>query len=81
MKSKDFTLLVVIGIVSGFLSLLFSNFFLAPAENRKTEVEVVEPIVSEFNRPSKDYYNDTSLNPTQTIRIRQETNTNPFGGQ
>jgi len=81
MKTKDVTLLIVIGIASAVVSLIFSNLFLSSAENRVADVEVVEPISSEFTRPPQEYFNDTSVNPTRTIEIRQDPGSQPFGGQ
>ena len=80
MKSKDIALLAVIGIVSAFISLLFSNMFLSSPEDRVENVEVVEPISAEFNRPPQEYFNESSINPTKTIEIKQDPGSNPFSG-
>lgn len=77
MKSKDIGLLAVIAIVSGVVSILISNFFISSG-GKTVEVEVVSPITSEFNRPSVQYYNQNSINPTQEIRIEQDPNSKPF---
>ncbi len=81
MKTKDISLIVVIGIVSAVVSLIFSNIFLSSPEDRVAEVEIVEPISAEFNRPSNEYFNDSSVNPTRTIEIRQDPGSNPFSEQ
>ena len=84
MKQKDILTLVVIAIVSGGISLLLSSFFLTSESNRSQEVEVVETLSSDFERPPSEYYNDSSVNPTQIIEIapRQPNEPNePFGEQ
>ena len=78
MKQKDYLLLVVIAIVSGAVSLFISNTFLASDANRSMQVEVVDVIDPAFERPPADYYNETSINPTQEIRIEQDQDSNPF---
>lgn len=84
MKQKDILTLVVIAIVSGGISLLLSSFFLTSDANRSQQVEVVEELSTDFNRPPSEYYNESSLNPTQIIEIapKQPNDPNePFGEQ
>lgn len=79
MKRKDIGLILVITIISGFISLLISNTYLASPDDRKQLVEVVEPIDSSFQAPPKQYFNDKSLNPTRIIQIGEDPNSKPFG--
>lgn len=79
MKQKDLALIGIVAVVSGVLSIILSGIFLSSPEDRKQSVEVVQPITSNFERPSKDYFNDKSVNPTQTIQIGQDSNSKPFG--
>ena len=81
MKQKDFLLIGVIGIISAILSFIISSTFLTPAEDRQQNVEVVQPISTEFTRPPAAYFNAESINPTQIIQIGEDPNQQPFGTQ
>ena len=77
MKQQDIALIIVVVFISGVLSLVVSNTFISPPE-RTEEAAVVEPITTEFSEPSELYFNEQSINPTQTIRIDDSQNPNPF---
>ena len=77
MKSKDISLLVVVAIISGVIAVVVSGFIVS-ADDKKQSVEVVQPISSEFRRPSARYFNADSVNPTQEIRIQEDEGSNPF---
>lgn len=81
MKQKDILTLVVIAIVSGAISLLISSYFLTSDANRSQQVEVVESITTNFERPPSEYYNESSINPTQIIEIGPNESNEPFGQQ
>lgn len=78
MKKKDLGVIVVVAIVSAVISYFLSSVFISSADDRKQSVEIVEPIASQFVEPDSRYFNQTSVNPTQTIVISPETNPNPF---
>lgn len=78
MKQKDVALIIIVVFISGILSYFLSSTFITTPENRKTEVEVVEPISSEFKRPDERYFNANSINPTQQIQIGNQDNQQPF---
>lgn len=80
MKQKDLVLIIVIVFISGVFSLILSNMFITSPKNRQTKVEIVTPIGSEFQRPSREdkNFNSTAINLTQTIRIGTERNTQIF---
>lgn len=78
MKQKDIALIVVVVIVSGVFSVVLSSFLIGSPSKQKQMVEVVEPISSEFNSPNSKYFNERSINPTQTITIGDNTNPQPF---
>jgi maleate cis-trans isomerase len=80
MKRKDIALIAIIVIVSAGVSLLLSNMLFASPQNRQQQVEVVEPITSEFPQPDSKYFNKDSINITKLISIGQSTNTDPFSG-
>lgn len=78
MKQKDIALIAIIVFVSGFLSFFVSRYLLVPSSQRTAQVEVVEPIVADFVEPDPRYFNDKSINPTQTIEIGGSGNKTPF---
>ena len=69
MKQKDIALIIIIVFVSGMLSFFASRYLLVPSDVRTAQVEVVEPITSDFTEPDKRYFNEKSINPTETIEI------------
>lgn len=78
MKSKDWSVIAMIVFLSTILSLIISNFAIKSIQSDIILVEKVNPITAEFKLPSKDYFNDKSINLTQEIKIGEETNTSPF---
>ncbi|TXG77368.1 hypothetical protein E6P97_01795 [Patescibacteria group bacterium] len=78
MKQKDIALIAIIVFVSGVVSFFVSSYLLVPSSDRTTQVEVVEPIVADFVQPDKAYFNEKSVNPTQTIEIGESGNPSPF---
>jgi hypothetical protein len=78
MKQKDVILIVIVAFVSAILAFVISNTFINSPKNRSTTAEVVEPIVADFPSPDKRYFNENSINPTQLIRIGENTNPSPF---
>lgn len=78
MKQKDIILIIVIVFISGVLSFFISNALFAKPEDRKTEVEVVELISSEYPPVDQRYFNQDSVDPTQLIQIGNQNNTQPF---
>jgi len=81
MKSKDIFTFILVAVVSGVLSIVISNMLITGNTDKEQTVEVIEPIVSDFQRPPVEYYNSDSVNPTQTIEIGSETQSQPFGEQ
>jgi hypothetical protein len=78
MKQKDLALILVIIFVSVVVSLFISNEIIVPSKNRQQEVDVVQPITTNFPKADSRYFNSTSIDPTQIIVIGQNSNTNPF---
>ena len=80
MKQKDVALIIIIAFISGILSFVVSNkLFVTPA-NTQEEVETVDTISTDFGTPDKQYFNPTSINPTQTPQLSTNNNQNPFNG-
>lgn len=80
MKQKDLGLIVVIVIFSAIISLLVSNAIFASPDSRQQEVEVVEPISTDFPKPDRKYFNKNAFDPTKNITIEQSDNATPFNG-
>lgn len=78
MKQKDIPLLLVIGFLSLIVSLVLSNVLFNASKNKQLESAVVTPITTEFIETDNNYFNDGSVNPTQTIRINENANNQPF---
>jgi capsular polysaccharide biosynthesis protein len=82
MKQKDLALIAIVVIISAVISYLLSNAFISSPKNRKTQVEVVDPIKAEFNSETNDtYFNAQSVNPTRLIQIKDAKNPTPFNGE
>lgn len=80
MKQKDIALFVAVGLFSAVFSVLMSNFFFTPKNEKVQKAEVVEPISTQFVRPNPKFFNKDSINPTKRIQIGDNTNTVPFNG-
>lgn len=75
MKQKDIVTLLVAGFIGGALSLIISNFIFGSTAERTETVKTVEPISTQFEEltPDTRYFNKDAINPTQLIRIGNET--------
>lgn len=80
MKQKDIVLIIVIVFISGLLSFFVSKQLFASPDKRSQEVEVVLPISSQWSSPDRRFFNDKSIDPTRTITITDNNNTEPFSG-
>jgi hypothetical protein len=78
MKQKDIVLIIVVIFISAVFSIVLSGAIISNPKSRSQKVEVVEKISSEFPSPNAKYFNDKSIDPTQLIRIGDNTNTTPF---
>ncbi len=78
MKQKDIALIVIIVFISAMVSLFVSKAIFVSPKNRQQQVDVVQPITSKFPKPDKQYFNNSSFDPTQLIQIGQNANPNPF---
>jgi len=79
-KQKDIALIIVIVFVSAVLSFFLSNALIGTPQNKKQKAAVVEVITSDFQEPDKKFFNEKSVNPTQTITIGDSSNQQPFRG-
>ena len=78
MKQKDIALIIVIVFVSAVVSLFASKAIFSSPKNRQQEVEIVQPITADFPQPDSSYFNSGAIDPTQLIKVGQNSNTNPF---
>jgi hypothetical protein len=78
MKQKDIALLVVVVVVSVIISSYVSKLVFSTPANRSQQVDVVPIISSNFPTPSSQYFNTSSIDPTQLITIGNNNNQTPF---
>jgi len=78
MKQKDIALVLVIGFMGLVVGLVVSNLLFNTKANRQLKSDVVTAITPEFNTPDKKYFNGSSIDPTQIIRIGDNSNQTPF---
>lgn len=78
MKQKDLALIVAAAVFAGILSVIMARIIFATPKDRAQKVEVVDVITTDFDAPSNRYFNTASINPTQLIRIAENSNQTPF---
>lgn len=81
MKQKDIAMIVLVVGVAGIASFFISQRFFTGGDNRKLEVEIVQPISDQFDPANERYgkfFNDEAINPTKLIRIGDTNNPKPF---
>ena len=81
MRQKDIVIIAAVAVCSAVLSLVLSRLLFAKPANRNQQVEIVQPISSEFPQPDRRYFNAQSVDPTQPIVIGNGVNPEPFRGQ
>lgn len=81
MKQKDIALIMIVVFFSAILSYFVSSAIFVSPKDRKQEVEVVQPITADFPKPDERFFNDQAFDPTQTIIIGENANTDPFASQ
>jgi hypothetical protein len=78
MKQKDLITLVGAIFLGLLLSIGASKLIFATPANTQEQVPVVPAISSNFSTPSKQFFNDQSIDPTQLIQIGNNSNPTPF---
>jgi len=81
MKQKDIALIIIVVFFSAIFSYFVSSAIFVSPKDRKQKVEVVQPITSDFPKPDERFFNDSAFDPTQTIIIGENANTDPFASQ
>lgn len=69
MKQKDIIIIIVAVFVAGAASLIISKKLFSKPQDRNIQVKKVQAINTEFPDPDKKYFNENSIDPTQTITI------------
>lgn len=80
MKQKDIALLIIVVFVAAVASFFLSGLLFS-TNNLKEDVETVEPISAEFQKPDERVFNADAINPTQLIRIGGGGNEQPFNNE
>lgn len=78
MKQKDVALILVVGFFSLVLGIISSNLLFNTASSKKLKSDKVIAITTDFKEPDSKYFNSNSVDPTQIIRIGENTNQTPF---
>ena len=78
MKQKDIAVIIVVGFFSLIVSILLSNMLFNTDKDKKLETAIVTPITTDFDDEKKPYFGDDATNTTQTIKINENSNEQPF---
>lgn len=81
MKRNDILIVVVVGIVTGVISILLANVLFGGGKRYTLTAPAVEPISADFPKPDERYFNSYALNPTKNITIGDSNNKDPFREQ
>lgn len=81
MKSKDWEVIGIVVVVAAMITFAVATLLFGGKNTKILKVEVVSPISSDFPLPNTKYFNEDSLNPTQEIKIGEDSNSSPFNGQ
>ena len=80
MKQKDLITVLAAGIFSVIVSFILAKVLISPG-NMTAEVPVVPAISTNFPSINTQYFNNSSIDPTQIVRIGSGNNTTPFSDQ
>jgi hypothetical protein len=79
MKQQDLATIAGAVVVSAIVSIFLAKFAFSFSTSSQTEqVDVVPPISASFSAPSSQYFNSSSIDPTQLIRIGDNATQTPF---
>ena len=79
MKRKDYMVIFGVVILSAIFSFFISGMLITSSEDQEQKVETATTIPETLTRPDVNYFNEQSVNPTQTIEISDENpNQQPF---
>lgn len=78
MKQKDIALIAIIVFISAALSFFVSKSLFSNNKPENKQAEVISVITADFPAPDSKYFNAQSVDPTKSITIQQNANTDPF---
>lgn len=78
MKQKDIAIIIAVAGFSTVIAFVLANMLLASPKHRQAEVKILDSISSTFPTADKRYYNASSIDPTQTVKIGDTSNSQPF---
>lgn len=78
MKQKDIAMVAVVAVFSIIVATFASNLIIGKGGGKQQQAETVDAISATFDQPNKDYFNSQSVDPTQIIRIGDNSNQAPF---
>lgn len=77
MKQKDLATLIFSAVICVIIGVVIANFTFGK-QNTLQQVDVVPVISDYFPHPEAKYFNKSSIDPTQLIKIGNSTNQAPF---
>ena len=77
MKQKDVALILVVSFISLMIGIFVSKALFGSG-TRKLTADTVIAITPEFSTPDNKYFNSNAIDPTQIIRIGDNSNQKPF---
>ncbi len=83
MQKKDLYIALAVACFTAMLSFFVSGAIFNSPKARQTQVPVVEKISPDFADTYRDpaytmFYNPTAINPTELVRVGEESNPQPF---
>jgi len=78
MKQKDLALIIGVAGFSVVIAFVLANILIGSPDNRQTKVKTYQKLSSQFSEADKRYFNDQSINPTQTVQIGDNSNPKIF---
>jgi hypothetical protein len=78
MKQNEIVTLGLIIVVSAVIAWFGGRLILNPDKTKKTPIEVLQPISSEFTVPSNEIFNEDARNFTERIKIGENNTDKVF---
>jgi MFS superfamily sulfate permease-like transporter len=77
MKQKDKATLIFSVVICVVIGVILADFIFGK-QNTSQQIDVVPVISDNFPHPDPKYFNSSSIDPTQLIKIGTSTNQAPF---
>ena len=78
MKQKDIAIIIAVAGVSLILAVIVAGFIFIGPSKLGTKVVVLDSVSSTFPVADKAFFNDQSIDSTQTVTIGTNSNAQPF---